>query len=103
MSDAAVDKDRLYQIILAPVISEKSTRAADKHRQVVFEVLRGASKREIKQAVEMAFEVEVESVQVMNQRGKVKRAGRTPGSRQDKRKAYVKLKEGHDIDFAGGL
>ena len=100
--NAALDKDRLYQIILAPVISEKSTRTADQNRQVVFKVAKDASKQEIKHAVEMAFEVEVEAVQVAHVRGKVKRFGRTPGARNDWKKAYVKLKEGHDIDFTGG-
>ena len=102
MSKVTNSKDRLYQIIQSPIVSEKSTRTADKHRQMVFEVLPSASKSEIKQAVEMAFEVEVESVQVANVRGKVKRFGRTPGKRKDWKKAYVRLKEGHDIDFAGG-
>ena len=102
MSAISLEKDRLYQVISAPIVSEKSTRTADKYRQVVFKVLPGATKHEIKRAVEMAFEVEVESVQVANVRGKVKRFGRTPGKRKDWRKAYVKLKEGHDIDFTGG-
>ena len=102
MSVVSADKDRLYQVISAPIVSEKSTRTADKYRQVVFKVLPGATKTEIKQAIEMAFDVEVESVQVANVHGKVKRFGRTPGKRKDWKKAYVKLKEGHDIDFAGG-
>jgi large subunit ribosomal protein L23 len=103
MSDMAIDKDRLYQIILAPIISEKSTRIADENRQVVFSVLPGATKLEIKQAVEMAFDVKVDAVQVTNVHGKVKRVGRVPGSRKNWKKAYVKLKEGHDIDFSGGV
>ncbi len=102
MSDNPVRKDRLYQIIQAPIVSEKSTRTADENRQVVFNVLPGASKPEIKQAVEMAFDVEVESVQVANVHGKTKRFGRIPGSRKNWKKAYVRLKEGHDIDFSGG-
>jgi large subunit ribosomal protein L23 len=97
-----MNKDRLYQIIQAPIVSEKSTRTADENRQVVFSVLPSAAKSEIKRAVEMAFDVEVESVQVANVRGKTKRFGRVPGSRKDWKKAYVTLKEGHDIDFAGG-
>jgi large subunit ribosomal protein L23 len=103
MSDMAMDKDRLYQIILAPIVSEKSTRTADENRQVVFSVLPGATKSEIKRAVEMAFDVEVDAVQVTNVHGKVKRFGRVPGSRKNWKKAYVKLKEGHDIDFSGGI
>lgn len=102
MSAAVLNKDRLYQIISAPIVSEKSTRTADKYRQVAFKVLPDATKGEIKRAVEMAFEVEVESVQVANVHGKVKRFGRVPGKRKDWKKAYVKLKEGHDIDFTGG-
>ena len=103
MSDLTIQKDRLYQVIQAPIVSEKSTCTADQNRQVVFSVLPDATKSEIKRAVEMAFEVEVESVQVANVHGKTKRFGRVPGSRKDWKKAYVKLKEGHDIDFAGGL
>ena len=102
MSETVEDKDRLYQIILAPIVSEKSTRTADKNRQVVFSVLPSATKPEIRRAVEMAFDVKVESVQVANAHGKVKRFGRVPGSRKDWKKSYVKLKEGHDIDFSGG-
>lgn len=99
---AAVSDERLYQIILAPVVSEKSTRLADMNRQVAFEVRTDASKQEVKAAVEKAFEVEVESVQIVNVRGKIKRFGRTPGQRRNWKKAYVRLKEGFDIDFAGG-
>ena len=95
-------EDRLYQVLLAPLVSEKSTMVADKHRQFAFRVLVDASKPEIKRAVEVAFKVEVESVQVANMRGKVKRVGRSPGVRNAWKKAYVRLKEGHDIDFTGG-
>ena len=103
MSDSTMEKDRLYQIIQAPIVSEKSTRTADLYRQVVFNVLPNATKSEIKQAVEMAFDVEVEAVQVANVHGKTKKFGRIPGSRKSWKKAFVKLKEGHDIDFAGGI
>ena len=98
---AAVNEQRLYQILLAPIVSEKSTRLADKNRQVAFEVRTDANKQEVKAAVEKAFEVEVESVQIVNVRGKIKRFGRTPGRRCNWKKAYVRLKEGFDIDFAG--
>lgn len=91
----------LYDTILAPYISEKSTRVADKHRQFVFEVRRTATKPVIKLAVEKMFNVQVADVRVVNVRGKVKRAGKTPGRRQDWKKAYVRLKPGFDIDFAG--
>ena len=96
-----INEERLHQIILKPVISEKTTRAADKHRQIVFQVLTDASKNEVKQAVEKLFEVKVAGVQVANVRGKIKRFGRTPGKRNNWKKAYVRLQEGHDIDFLG--
>jgi large subunit ribosomal protein L23 len=93
--------EKLYQVILAPHISEKSTRIADKHHQFIFEVRCDASKPVIKQAVEKMFSVQVASVTVTNVRGKIKRSGKTPGRRQDWKKAYVTLKPGQDIDFAG--
>ena len=61
-----------------------------------------ATKPEIKQAVELMFKVEVEGVQVVNVAGKRKRFGRMAGRRPDWKKAYVRLKPGHDIDFVGG-
>ncbi|MEK7303617.1 MAG: 50S ribosomal protein L23 [Pseudomonadota bacterium] len=91
----------LYQVILAPHVSEKSTRVAEKNSQIVFRVRRDASKPVIKQAVEKMFNVQVESVTVTNVKGKVKKFGKTPGRRQDWKKAYVRLKPGQDINFAG--
>ena len=96
-----MNQERLYQIIRRPVISEKTTIAADKNQQIVFEVLEDANKSEIREAVETLFEVKVKQVQVVNVRGKVKRFGRTPGQRSNWKKAYVRLQEGHDIDFLG--
>ena len=98
---AAVNDQRLFQILLAPIVSEKSSRMADKNRQVAFEVRTDANKQEVKAAVEKAFEVKVESVQIVNVRGKIKRFGSLPGQRRDWKKAYVRLKEGFDLDFAG--
>ena len=97
----SVKDERLFQIILRPVISEKSTIAADKSHQIVFQVLPDASKTEIKAAVEKLFEVKVQQVQVVNVRGKIKRFGRFPGKRSNWKKAYVRLQKGHDIDFLG--
>lgn len=97
-----MNPERLQQIILSPVISEKSTSAADSSNQVVFEVLSDATKNEIREAVEKQFSVSVEGVQVMNVRGKVKRFGKTPGKRRNWKKAYIRLAEGQDIDFMGG-
>ena len=93
--------DRLSKILVAPVVSEKSTRAAEQSRQMVFKVLPDASKPEIRKAVEKMFDVTVTAVQRANVKGKVKRFGQTVGRRSDWKKAYVTLAEGSDIDFAG--
>jgi len=91
----------LMNVLLAPHVTEKSTRAADKDRQFVFKILKSATKRDVKQAVELMFEVKVKSVQTSNVNGKTKRTGAVQGRRRDWKKAYVTLKEGFDIDFMG--
>lgn len=98
---AVVSDEKLFQVIISPHVSEKSTRLADKDRQMVFEVRRDASKPVIKLAVEKMFNVQVESVTLTNVRGKRKQTGRMPGRRQDWKKAYVRLKPGQDINFVG--
>lgn len=95
------NQERLMQVILAPHISEKSTVTADKFRQFVFRVVSNAKKNEVKQAVEMLFNVQVESVNVCNVKGKKKYFKQMLGSRKGWKKAYVALKEGNDIDFTG--
>lgn len=97
-----ISSQRLHQIIVAPVVSEKSTRAADKHNQAVFKVRPDAKKPEIKIAVEALFNVKVESVQTLNVKGKTKRSGQMMGRRSDWKKAYVTLAKGQEIDFLGG-
>ena len=94
-------KERLMKVLLSPRITEKSTLLGDKHNQFVFRVMKDASKPEIKQAVELMFTVEVESVQVCVVKGKQKRFKNMGGSRSDWKKAYVKLKPGFDIDYMG--
>lgn len=96
-----MNQERLMRILRSPHVSEKGTRLADAHRQVVFEVAKDARKPEIKRAVELMFSVAVESVQVVNVKGKRKSFARVKGKRRDWKKAYVKLKPGHDIDFLG--
>jgi large subunit ribosomal protein L23 len=81
------------------VISEKSTMVADKLEQVAFKVVPSATKPEVKAAVELMFKVQVESVSILNVKGKQKRFGQTMGRRSDVRKAYVSLKPGQQIDF----
>lgn len=94
-----MNQEKLYRVLVGPVVSEKATMAADKGNQVVFKVARNADKREIKAAVETLFKVSVDSVRVLNQKGKVKRTRFGVGKQSDTRKAYVRLAEGHDIDF----
>ena len=94
-------QERLMNVLLEPRITEKSTLVGEKFRQFVFKVARSASKPDIKQAVELMFEVEVESVQVSNVNGKRKTFGRRPGKRSGWKKAYEKLKSGFDIDYLG--
>ncbi len=96
----SIEQSKLANILLAPIVSEKSTNAAENSNQFVFKVQKVATKLEVKKAVELMFDVEVDAVQVLNVKGKVKRFGRTLGKRSDWKKAYVKLKAGHDIDFA---
>ncbi len=92
--------ERLMQIILAPIVTEKATYVAEKNQQIAFRVAPSATKPEIKAAVELLFKVEVESVQVLNQQGKEKRFGRFTGRRRSERKAYVSLKPGQELDFS---
>jgi large subunit ribosomal protein L23 len=92
--------DRLYQVLLAPIVSEKATFIADKREQVLFRVVPNATKPEVKAAVEMIFKVQVESVQMLVQKGKVKRSGRRIGRRSDVKKAFVSLAPGQEINFA---
>ncbi len=97
-----MNDERLMSILVAPHVSEKSTRIADGSNQVAFRVRKDARKPEIQQAVEKMFNVEVESVSVLNVKGKNKGfRGRNRGRRPSWRKAYVRLKAGHDIDFVG--
>jgi large subunit ribosomal protein L23 len=96
------DENRLATILMAPIISEKATTVAEKHNQVVFKVLRDATKPEIKAAVELLFPgKEVTAVSTVVQKGKVKRFGRNIGRRDHVKKAYVSLKEGQELNFSG--
>ncbi|MFM7567299.1 MAG: 50S ribosomal protein L23 [Betaproteobacteria bacterium] len=95
-----MNQERLYTVLKAPIVSEKATAIADRNRQVAFHVIQDATKAEVKAAVELLFKVKVESVQVLNQKGKAKRFGRFSGRRRHVRKAYVSLKAGQEINFA---
>ena len=92
---------RLAQVLVAPIVSEKATSVSEMHNQVLFKVLRDATKPEIKAAVELLFKVEVMEVNVVNQKGKTKRFGGRTGRRDHARKAYVSLKPGQELNFSG--
>ncbi|MFK7889474.1 MAG: 50S ribosomal protein L23 [Granulosicoccus sp.] len=96
-----MNDQRLYQVIVAPHISEKSAIAAEMERRHTFRVAKDATKLEVRKAVEQIFDVNVRSVQIVNVRGKAKRFGQTEGKRSDWKKAVVRLAEGQDIDFTG--
>jgi large subunit ribosomal protein L23 len=98
----ALHQERLMTVIQGPHLSEKSSIAAESGNQVVFKVRTDASKTEIRQAVELLFDVKVDAVSTVNVKGKAKRFGRTMGRRSDWKKAYVRLAEGSEIDFLGG-
>ncbi len=93
-----MSEERIYKVLLGPLISEKASLAAESG-QVVFRVATDATKLEIKKAVEQLFDVKVQGVQVANVKGKTKRTVRGLGKRKDTKKAYVRLAEGQDIDF----
>ena len=95
------DEGRLMQVLLAPIVSEKATMVAEKSNAVTFKVMRDATKPEIKAAVELLFNVEVQGVSVANIKGKTKRFGRSIGRRDHVRKAYVVLKEGQELNLSG--
>ncbi len=92
--------ERLMKVLLAPIVSEKSTQLADSNEQIAFRVIQDATKPEIKAAVELLFKVQVEAVRVINVLGKQKRFGRFSGRRANVRKAYVSLKPGQEINFS---
>lgn len=94
-----MNQERLLKILLAPHVSEKANRIAERYNQVVFKVVRDATKPEIRGAVEMLFKVKVKGVTVINVKGKRKRFGAIQGRRSDWKKAYVSLEAGHEIDF----
>ena len=97
----AARQERLMTVLYGPHMSEKSTIVAEENNQIVFRVRTDADKKEIRQAVELLFEVKVDKVTVVNCRGKVKRQGRRLGRRVNWKKAYVKLAADSRIDFLG--
>lgn len=95
-----MNNERIYKVLIQPVVTEKSTLLAEDSNQVVFKVDSHANKREIKAAVEKLFEVNVVSVRVVSVPGKLKRTRAGVGKCSDWKKAYVRLAPGQDIDFS---
>jgi len=93
---------RHYDVIVAPVVTEKSTMASE-FNKVVFKVQRGATKPQIKEAVEKLFDVKVKSVNTLVRKGKSKAFRGTFGTQSDVKRAVVTLEEGHRIDVTTGL
>lgn len=94
-----MNDQRLYQVLLAPHVSEKSAMASELSGRHTFRVAGDANKLEVRRAVERLFDVNVKSVQMVNVKGKTKRFGAGTGKRSDWKKAVVRLAEGQDIDF----
>ena len=97
-----MNRERMYDLILGPVITEKSTQGVE-HNQVTFRVRQEATKPEIREAIEGLFGVKVKAVNTLNQKGKVKRFRGRLGKRNDVKKAIVTLEEGHSIDVTTGI
>lgn len=90
----------LYNVLISPLITEKSNIAAEKREQVVFKVLPSATKADIKNAFELVFNAKVAKVSVLNVQGKNKKFGRMSGKRADWKKAYICLSPGQSFDLA---
>ncbi|HKJ18523.1 MAG TPA: 50S ribosomal protein L23 [Xanthomonadales bacterium] len=97
-----MSKNRLYKVLLAPRVTEKTARLSANSNQYVFEVSSDADKKDVREAVEHLFEVKVENVQIVNVKGKTKSYRMRPGRRSDWKKAYVRIQEGQVIDVLGG-
>jgi len=97
-----MSKERLYKVLLSPRMTEKSTRVGESSNQYVFKVTTDSDKKDVKDAVEKLFEVNVESVRIVNVKGKSKSFKLRTGKRNDWKKAYVRVQEGQVIDFLGG-
>lgn len=95
-----MNQERMYRILLGAHISEKATVVADEANQFAFKVARDATKSEIKEAVETIYKVPVKGVTVLNVKGKVKKSWRGVSRKPNWKKAYVRIEEGHDIDFS---
>ena len=97
-----MNKERLMTVLIQPHVSEKAAMVTEKANQYVFRVRGDASRAEVKQAVELMFEVKVKGINLMNKPGKTRRFRNVAGKRNGFKKAYVSLHDGQSIDFTGG-
>ncbi|MEQ9393866.1 MAG: 50S ribosomal protein L23 [Haliea sp.] len=95
-----MNQERIFQVLVAPHVSEKAAVLADSNNQYVFKVAVNATKAEIKKSVEQLFKVKVDAVQTLKVKGKVKRNKYGLSAKPTWKKAYVQLEQGQDIDFA---
>jgi len=95
-----MNQERIFQVLESPHVSEKAAVAADANNQYVFKVALNATKSEIKKAVEQLFKVNVNKVSTLRVKGKVKRNKHGFSTKSTWKKAYVRLEQGQDIDFA---
>ncbi len=102
MSSVKISAERMYEVVRAPLITEKATMLSERN-QFVFKVANNATKPEIKAAIETLFKVKVTGVNTLITKGKAKRFKGRPGIRSDVKKAFVTLAEGESIDFTTGL
>lgn len=96
-----MSKERLMNVLIQPHVSEKAATLAEAANQYVFRVIGDATKGEVRQAVELMFEVKVEGVNLLNKPGKSRRFKNVAGKRNGHKKAYVRLQAGQSIDFTG--
>ncbi|HEY2808767.1 MAG TPA: 50S ribosomal protein L23 [Steroidobacteraceae bacterium] len=94
-----MNREQLMSVLIAPHVTEKTSLAMQNHNQYTFRVRREATKTDVRKAVELMFDVKVAGVQVVNESGKSRRFGKTPGRTQDWKKAYVSLVTGQTIDY----
>ncbi|MBS1632642.1 MAG: 50S ribosomal protein L23 [Bacteroidetes bacterium] len=102
MKKSNFNQERLLKILLAPHISEKATYVAEKNNQTIFRVISDATKKEIKDAIELLWKeqkIEVKNVQTINVKGKRKRVGRFMGQRSDWKKAIISIEKGQELNF----
>jgi len=97
-----MNKEQLMTVLIQPHVSEKAATIAEKGNQYVFRVRGDASKADVKQAVELMFEVKVEGVNLLNKPGKTRKFKNIAGKRNGYKKAYVRLQAGQTIDLGGG-